>query len=239
MVNFMYDITSYEFINNNSNKTILFLHGWGCNKSYMIPIANKIKSANNLIIDLPGFKDNISFDNPQTIYDYINIIYDFLIRNNYQINYIIGHSFGGKLAVLLAHKLKIQSLFLFAPSIYNKPRFLFYYIKVYLYKFLKKINPNFKILNKFGSKDYKSLSNIMKKTMSNVINENIEKQLKNLNIPIILFFGKKDKITPMYLANKIKRNAKDCILFKIDGNHFAYLKNSNYITSIIEKVINL
>ena len=43
--------------------------------------------------------------------------------------------------------------------------------------------------------------------------------------------GKKDKITPMYLANKIKRNAKDCILFKIDGNHFAYLKNSNYITS--------
>jgi len=235
----MYEISSYEYFDNNCKETILFLHGWGCNISYMLPIAKNICNANSLIIDLPGFGKNISFKSPKTIYDYINIIYDFIVSKNYNITYIVGHSFGGKLSVLLANKLKIKCLFLFSPSIYNKKRHIGYYIKIYLYKFLKKLKVKKKILNKFGSEDYKSLSDVMKKTMSNVINVNITKELKALNSPIILFFGKNDKITPPYLGKKIKKNAIDCELFILNGDHFAYIQNSKYISILLKRVINL
>ena len=235
----MYKINSYEYIDNNCNETILFLHGWGCNLSYMLPLAKKIYNANSLIIDLPGFGKNSPFQSAKTIYDYMDIIYDFVTCKDYNISYIVGHSFGGKLSILLANKLKIKVLFLFSPSIYNKKRHIDYYLKIYLYKFLKKLNVKRKILNLFGSEDYKSLSDVMKKTMSNVINADITKELKTLNSSIILFFGKNDKITPPYLGKKIKKNSKDCELFILNGDHFAYIQNSNYISILLNRVINL
>ena len=61
--------------------------------------------------------------------------------------------------------------------------------------------------------------------MSFIINESIDNQVKKINIPTILLFGNKDKITPIYLAKKIKRKIKDCELIVLNGNHFAYLYN--------------
>ena len=55
MVILMHRITSYRYINNYKDKTILFLHGWGCNYKYFTNIANKIDNANCLLIDLLNF----------------------------------------------------------------------------------------------------------------------------------------------------------------------------------------
>ena len=79
----------------------------------------------------------------------------------------------------------------------------------------------------------------MKKTMSLIINEDVSFKLSKLNIPIIVFFGNKDKITPMHLYKKIRKNSKDSTLIKIKGNHFAYLSNIIFISNIIEKVLQI
>lgn len=238
MVISLYQISSFKYVNNNCLNTILFIPGWGCNLNYMIPFKNIIKHANLLFIDLPGFKNNEPFKHPYTIEEIADIIYIFIKEHHYHINFIVGHSFGGKLAIILANKLNnIQSLFLFAPSIYHKRRTLIYYLKIYLYKLLKKIHCRPFILNRFGSKDYKELSNVLKKTMSNVINTNVDHYLLAYKNPIILFFGNKDKITPIYLAKKIKKKAFDCFLIRLNGNHFAYLTNINMVANTIERVI--
>ena len=76
--------------------------------------------------------------------------------------------------------------------------------------------------------------------MSNIINFNVDEQVKKYNNPMILVFGINDKITPIYLAKKIKRRAKDAYLFKIDGDHFAFLNNNlfslNVIKAMVEKI---
>lgn len=89
-----------------------------------------------------------------------------------------------------------------------------------------------------GSNDYKSLSPVMKKSMSFIINESIDNQVKKINIPTILLFGNKDKITPIYLAKKIKRKIKDCELIVLNGNHFAYLYNKKQVIGIIESLVD-
>lgn len=233
----MYSITSYYFIDKKLPNTLLFLHGWGCNYQYMLPIAQQISNANSLVLDLPGFGKNDILQSPLSLNEFANIIIQFLKEKNFNISLIIGHSFGGKLSILLANQLNIKSLVLLSPSIYNSRRTIFYYLKIFIYKLIKKI----KILNFlipfFGSKDYKSLTPVMKKTMINVINEDITIQLKNLNIPILVIFGKKDKITPTYLGKKIVKNAKDASLILVEGNHFAYLYNVNIISMIIESMV--
>ena len=209
----MYKITSFKYINNNKKETILFLHGWGCNKDYMLPLADKIKDTNCLLIDLPGFKDNEEFKKSKTFNDFVNYIYNFIIENKFNVSYIVGHSFGGKLAVKLCERLNINCLFLLAPSIFNKKRGLNYYIKIVIYKIIKRI-PLFKSkLHLFGSKDYKQLNNVMKKTMSNVINYKLN--LKNFKIKTYLIYGLKDKITPLYIGKKAHRKIANSYLIKI------------------------
>lgn len=233
----MYQITSYKHIDNHSSNTILFLHGWGCNLSYMLPLAKQITKANLLIIDLPGFGENKLFDSPKTLIDYTDIILDFLKVNNFKVNFIVGHSFGGKLSIDLAKKLNVKGLVLLAPSIFNCRRGLGYYSKIIIYKIIKRIHFLNKLSQKFGSKDYKSLSPVMKKTMSNVINTSVEKNLSELKIPIFVIFGSKDKTTPKYLGKKIVKKAKDAILYVVDGDHFAYLYNVTIIAKIIESMV--
>ena len=233
----MHRITSYKFINNNKNKNILFLHGWGCNYTYFTNIASKIDNANCLLIDLLNFGKNEIIEKPLTFNDYIDSIVAFLKEKQIKINIIIGHSFGGKLAIYLTKYIDVSSLILFAPSIYNKRRGLKYYSKILFYKIIKRIKKFKKYLNKFGSDDYKYLSGFMKKTMSNIINFSVDEQVKKYNNPIILIFGINDKTTPIYLAKKIKRRAKDAYLFKIDGDHFAFLNNNLFSLNVIKEMV--
>ena len=236
MVHKMYKITSFNYINNHKDKTILFLHGWGCSLKYMLPISN-INSANSLLIDLPGFGNNLPLSNPFTYEEYIDSIISFLNDNDFKIDIVVGHSFGGKLAIGLANKLNLSSIILIAPSTFNKKRSLLYYLKIYTYKLFKKIKYLHKYLSSFGSEDYKVLSPIMKKTMSNVINYKVTDYLKNIKIPTLIIQGNKDKITPYYIAKKTKKYIKDSEIIIIDGNHFAYLNNSYLVSNIIESMV--
>ena len=233
----MTDFLTYSFNNVNSKNTTLFLHGWGCNKNYMLPIS-KLKNSNSLIIDLPGFEKDKYLNKPYFIDDYIEDIIIFLNNFEYKVTHIVAHSFGGKLAVRLAKLLKVKGLILIAPSIYHKIRGPRYYIKVLTYKIIKRIKIFNKISNRMGSQDYKSLNPIMKKTMSNIVNESVKEDIKKINVPTILLFGNKDKITPIYLAKKIKKNIKDCELIILNGNHFAYLYNKTKVIKIIESLVD-
>lgn len=234
----MYEITSYQFIFQHSNDTILYLHGWGCNYHYMLDLNMKNKCFNHLFIDLPGFGSNKELPQAFTLKDYVNSILHLIDQLQVRIIYIVGHSFGGKIAIAMTRFLKdLRGLFLIGPSIYHKRRGFIYYAKVFSYKILKRIPILKKFTKKMGSEDYKSASPIMKKTMSNIINESVESSLKATNLPIVLIFAKQDKIVPLYLGKKIKRNAKDAQIILIDGDHFGFLYQKNYLSSVLNAFV--
>ena len=104
----------YEVIDNNSlgilhnnydpnKKTILFIHGFGFG---YIPYINTLiqlqKNYNLIIIVLPNissylYSHNILFDDQKII----NLIYDFIKKNNYDKITILSHSFGTLIAHIL------------------------------------------------------------------------------------------------------------------------------------------
>ena len=233
----MYNIDSFTYTNNSSKNTILFLHGWGCNKNYFSSLAKKIKFANTLIIDLPGFGDNQNLIIPFTLKDYADSIFLFLKKNKINTTAIIGHSFGGKISVLLSSKIKIKFMILLSPSILNKRRSPTYYAKILIYKLMKNIKALTPFTKKMGSDDYKVLTPTMKKTMSNVINTKCKKEFSKINLPILLIFGNKDKTTPPYLGKKLSKYNKNTALILLEGNHFFYFQNENIIVNIIEEMI--
>lgn len=232
----MYKITSYKFINNNSKFTTLYLHGWQTNYKYMEKIAISNKT-NHLLIDLPCFGKNKEPLSPLTLVDYKDSICHFLKTNDFTVDIIVAHSFGGKISVLLANCLNIKSMVLISPSIFHKSRGLIYYMKIFTYKIIKRFKRFQGLLLRFGSQDYRSLSPVMKKTMSNVINFSVKHDLRKINIFTYLVFSSNDKITPFHLGKKIQKNLIRCKLIKIQGDHFAYLKNIGLINHLIEKAL--
>lgn len=83
------------------------------------------------------------------------------------------------------------------------------------------------------SPDYFSLSNTNKKTFKNVVDFNT-KNLLNFDIPLLLFWGKKDCETPIWIAKKICHlNKKNATLKITNSNHFAYLKQSAIFVNLV------
>lgn len=211
---------------------ILFLHGWGQNKESMLPIIDTLKNKYKcVLIDMPGFGKS-KFNNAKNMEEYTNKIRTFLEKNKLLPKYIVGHSFGGKVAIEYYKQNKnIEKLFLIASPILKPKRHLNYYYKVLKHKIKKRL----KLKSNEGSADYKNSPNEMKNFFISVVNHHYNKMIKDIEIPVILIWGSKDKQVPLNRAKKLNKRLKNSDLYVMKGDHFAYIENIEYTRLVIQK----
>lgn len=244
------DISIYYEIHGNSNKSILILPGWGNTRNTFLNIINLLKDTYKIyIVDYPSFGNSPIPNKELTIYDYTELIYNFIKDNNINNPIIIAHSFGGRISSILIskYKLKVNKLILIDVAGIKRINIKLF-IKTKLYKLLKKltyllpkkiqINTRNKLLNKFSSMDYKDIPNIMKKTFQNIIKEDLRKHYKSISVETLIIWGDKDKDTPLKDAkylNKVIKNS-GLIIYK-NANHFSYLNYPYLTNSILENYL--
>ena len=224
-----------SYIEEGKGDIILFLHGWGQNKEMMYPIISELKEKYKcVVLDLPGFGKSL-FDNSKDIEEYVSSIRCFLEKNGLLPKYIVGHSFGGKLALEYYFKYKdIDKMVFIASPILKPKRSIKYYYKVYKYKILKKIN----IVSKnVGSEDYKNCKKEMKSFFVKVVNTHYDKKVKDINIPVLLIWGDKDNQVKLDKGKKLNKIIKSSQLYILKGSHFAYLDNIEFTKLVIQKFI--
>lgn len=231
----IYKIDSFRFVDHHSKQTILYLHGWNASYQTLLPLSLNNSQYNELYVDLPGCNQQIDPDYPLTIDDYIHILLENFTDQFSQVTFVVGHSFGGKLAVKLMKYLpNLKGLFLISPALLKGKRGLVYYMKVYSYKLRKKLHLNVKNM---GSIDFKQASDVMKKTLVNIVNEDAKKELITVAVPTLLVWGTEDKATPFKMSTKIKKRIKDCEIIPIVGGHFAYLNSKNNVQKILSEFV--
>lgn len=214
---------------------VLLLHGWGQNKEMMLPLIDELKHKYKCIaIDMPGF-GKTEFNDSKDIDEYTRSIREFLNKKNILPKYIIGHSFGGKIAAEYYLKYQdIEKMVLIASPILKPKRSIKYYYKVYKHKLLKKM---FRKKTYKGSNDYNNCPLHMKKFFVKVVNTHYNKEIKKINIPVMLLWGKNDRQVPVSKAKKLNKLIKESELHIVKGNHYAYIKNLDYSKLIIQKFI--
>ena len=245
------DISIYYEIYGNSNKTILILPGWGNTRNTFINIINLLKDKYKIyIIDYPYFGNSPIPNKELTIYDYSELIYNFIKDNNIVNPIIIAHSFGGRISSILIskYKLLVNKLILIDVAGIKRRKKLKLFLKEKIYKLLKKLTYLFpkikqeelrqKLLLKFSSEDYKNIPLSMKKTFQNIIKEDLKKYYKIINTETLILWGEKDIDTPLkdalYLHKTIKNSA--LIVYK-NANHFSYLYDSYLTNKILENYL--
>ena len=103
-----------NYIQYGKGKDILLLHGWGQNIEMMKPVGDNF--ANNYritIIDFPGFGQSEEPKSPWTIEKYSHMLEVFVEKTNIKKPIVIGHSFGGRVAIRYSARNPIEKLILF------------------------------------------------------------------------------------------------------------------------------
>lgn len=216
-------------------KFIFFLHGWGGDKNSFAIMKNHIAEIdrNMVFVSFAGFGETGEPEEPYCLDDYVSDLVELIVKiaKGKSVD-IVCHSFGGRVAILLANKYPflINKIMMVDGAGLRPKRGLKYYLKVRKYKLLKKKVLSGKapksVLDSYGSKDYKALSPIMKQTFINVVNRDLKKEAKQIKTQILLFYGEKDSETPLSMAkkyNSLLKNSK--LLIVKNAGHFSYLEN--------------
>ena len=200
----------------------MFLHGWGGNETSFANILPFFRCHYRcLTLSMPMFQKEGYADKPWTLDDYAGFVTQFLDNNKVEYCHIIAHSFGCRVATLLATQNPSrygQLVFTGAAGIRYRKRVNS--IKIWFYKLRKKL---FKT-TKGGSSDYRNLSQVGKITFQNIINRDLSPDIAKIQNPTLLIFGHYDKSTPLKIGRKWQKLVKNSELrvYKNSG-HFCYI----------------
>ena len=218
-------------------RNIVLLHGWGQNIEMMKPLGDNFSDKYRItILDLPGFGNSSEPSFPWTMSDYSNMLEEFVEKVGITKPIVIGHSFGGRLAIRYSANNPIEKLVLFgAPCIRLQEKLP---LSVRFLKALKKLP----LMNEFGeymkqyigSRDYKAASPIMRQTLVDVVNEDLSSYAKKIEEPTLLIWGENDTEAPVSDAKELERIMIDGALIVIPGTHYAYLENLGRVVEILK-----
>lgn len=228
---------NYIRYGNNKNRTIVMLHGWGQNIEMMKFIGDKLDE-DVLIIDLPGFGKSKEPDTVLSIYDYANLVHDLISNLEIKNIILIGHSFGGKIALAYASKYKVEKLVLLASPFKSKENKI--NIRTKVLKKLKKV-PGLNKLEEFakkhiGSTDYKNASGIMREILVKHVNLDITEDVKKITCPTLIIWGDNDECVPVSDGKLLEKLIKDSGLIVFEGcTHYAYLERLDQLIRILNE----
>lgn len=236
------DINYLDYGNGNLG-TIVLMHGWGQNTEMMDMLGRPFASSFRIInIDLPGFGKTPEPSEAFSVSDYALVIHKLLKKLEVKNPILIGHSFGGRVAICYAAKYGAEkAILLSSPFRPGKKKAS---IKVKIYNFVKKIKflKSFALYlrNKWGSEDYKNASEITRGTLIKVVNEDLTKYAESIKCPVLLIYGELDKDVPITEARDLEKIIPDSGLVEYPGaHHYAYLEKLTDTIAILSNFLEI
>lgn len=197
------------------------MHGWGGSIDSFRGAAQYFSAQYRCTaVDFYGFGES-ELPRVMTLQDYVDGINEIIDKYSMKDVILVGHSFGGRVAILSASQNSNIKSIILLDSAGLKPR-------PTLKKFFKKVAYRLKKVLKMdvsncGSEDYRKLSGDMRQTFKNVVNLYLDDCLERIECSTLIIWGKNDKDTPPYMARRLHRRIYNSGLIFLEGGHYSYL----------------
>ncbi len=231
--------TSYQHLGSKGPLVVL-LHGWGCNWEIFSPIIGELTQDYQLIIpDLPGFGGSalptLANGEAWSSPDYVMWLKAFLAQTVKDQDFVIGgHSFGGKLAALLASQKpkNLKGLILIdasgVPDALTPKEFVSYTLSGFTPSFIKRMIPQ-SLKNKLLrtadiATDYQAASPELQAVLRKIVRENIEAELSDIRVSTLVCWGEHDQTTPLHQGEKMAQliNGSELVTFD-QSQHYPFI----------------
>jgi len=221
-----------------SGDRVLLLHGWGGSIDSSLPVTRDLlaKSYQVLAIDFPGFGKSDPPPEPWGVPQYAGAVQELLERLEFHPTHVVGHSFGGRVAIMLASDRpdSVNKLVLVAAAgiriVSSRVRVVRALTKtvktVFALPGLSTFRPRVQsaLNRRFASTDYQQAGQL-RDTFVKVINQDLRDYARRIKAPTLLIWGDKDAETTMAEAQILNSCIPDSGLVVLQGGgHYAYLE---------------
>lgn len=224
-------------------QAVILLHGWGQNTEMMAPIQNHLSTHFTVYnFDFPGFGQSDDLYETWSAEDYKSwleeTIKDLAITNPI----LIGHSFGGHIAMRYASSNQVYKLVLLGAAGLKPKRGIDYYAKVYTYKASKQLfklpiisKYKDKVKGKFGSEDYQNTEGNLRSSFVKIVNSFVDDIVSNIQCPTLLVYGDRDDATPLWMGEKLEKLIPNAGLAVFKGQgHYAYYIEASRMNLVLD-----
>lgn len=232
------------------DRPILLLHGWGASSALMWTAAQQLANQGwkAYTLDLPGFGATPAPSSAWSVFDYANFVLHFMDALELDCVHLIGHSFGGRLGLILGsqHADRFDKIALSDAAGIPPKHDPVTSARLSIYKAIRdgltKVGAR-GLSNKlrewyakqYGSADYQAVSGVMRETFVKVVNENLLPLAANVSRPTLLFWGDQDEDTPLWMGKTLEKTIPDAGLIVFEGaGHYAYLERLGDFIRIVD-----
>lgn len=235
-------------------KNILLIHGWDYDNYYgrintnawenrKIFINALSKKNNAYYMDLPGFGlRKEPKENAWNLTDYAKFINDYIKTNNLKIDYLLGYSFGGAVAVeykkIYDNDIK---LILVSPALIRNNDKSKKFIKTpKCLDFIRQPIRNYYLINIVKNKEMLYGTKFLRNTYQNIVRENMLPVLSTFNPKdIIIIYGELDNmVNPNKVMATVSKELKSQIMVIKGGSHNIAVTHTKELTEVINSFIN-
>lgn len=227
---------------------LVFLHGWGSKAESFESQLKFFKDLGyrSIAIDLIGFGLTQPSDNVLNLDDYINHVESTLKKLKIDNYILVGHSFGGRIAIkgIAKGKLIPKKLVLTGAAGVSdyKPGAISGVLSS-IASILRKAPLLKGVVEKLGSKvasdDYVNLSRTDKQTFQNIVGEDLLVYLNLIAIPTLLIWGKDDQAIPIKDAELMSHNIKGSNLVILpSASHYAFIDQVNEFNNHVKSFLS-
>ncbi len=229
---------------------LILMHGWGCDHTTVRSIAATAAQTNTVYnIDFPGFGGSQEPSEVWGVDRYTRLVEELAAKEKLEAPVLVGHSFGGRMAILYASRNKTDKIVLVDAAGIKPRRSPKYYMKVYSFKVAKRFWEIMlgkdkaqkridRMRAKRGSSDYAGASPMMRRILSKVVNEDLTDRLPMISVPTLLIWGENDTATPLADAKKMSRLIPDAGLVSFPGcGHYSFLDNPVQFRAVLSSFL--
>lgn len=240
--------TTYDESGIPGGPQVILMHGWGCDHTTVASIAAALADGMHVFnIDLPGHGSTQEPPEVWGVEKFTGFIEEFARKLDIKQPALIGHSFGGRIAILMSSRNKTGKVVLVDAAGIKPRRSMKYYVKVYSFKTLKHaIRLIFgkkrgdvmleKVRGKAGSADYRNSSPRMRAVMSRCVNEDLKHVMPSIKASTLLIWGENDTATPLSDAKTMNRLIPDSGLVSFPGcGHYSFLDNPRGFKAVLHE----
>ena len=231
---------------------VLLLHGWGASAATFTPLLEGMATPRRLLApDLPGFGESPVGRGGWTTAAYADLIMAWLVGLEVGRYSLLGHSYGGALAIRLSTgDLPPDRLLLCAPSGIRPEAAAPPTPRVRAYRWLRaaagvlppaaRISFRDWLASRMGSADYRAATPALRPTLVAAVNEDLSPLAGQVSMPTLIIWGSNDLELPLRPhAERLHALVRSSELVVFDGSgHFPFLDQAARFAAVADALMD-
>jgi pimeloyl-ACP methyl ester carboxylesterase len=231
---------------------VVLLHGWGCRAGTFKDVQTELaKSHKVFAVDFPGFGSSDEPDEVWGIEAYADWTQKLISKLGIVDPIILGHSFGGRVALILNTKTKIRKLILtggaglildsdveFRKKNEGIKKAKGFFEKILPKSTFEKVKD--KMVDMMGSADYKAASPKMREVLKRILHEDLKEYAIKIQVPTLLVWGENDTATPVAMAKAFHEYIKGSQLNVLpDAGHYVFIDKKEQFLDLVKNFLKV